>query len=195
MIECLYEPFKTELSTQGTVWLYSDTHFDEDEDLRLIFPNRPTAEEQVKIINSKVGKCDHLILLGDIGNIEWARKLRGHKWLVCGNHDAGYTQYTDVFERVFSGPLMIGEKIILSHEPLAIDWAFNFHGHMHTLTKQRKGHMCVCSDVIGYTPLNLNQFVKSGRLKETITMHRLTIDEATKRANKRGYRLKDKAIK
>lgn len=195
MIECLYEPFKTELSAKGTVWLYSDTHFDEDEDLRLIFSNRPTAEEQVKMINSKVGKCDHLILLGDIGNIEWARKLRGHKWLVCGNHDAGYTQYTDVFERVFSGPLMIGEKIILSHEPLAIDWAFNFHGHTHTLTKQRKGHMCVCSDVIGYIPLNLNQFVKSGRLKETITMHRLTIDEATKRANKRGYRLKDKAIK
>ena len=190
MIDCLYEPFKTELSSQGTVWLYSDPHFDSDEDLRLGFPNRPSAEEQVKMINSKVGKCDHLILLGDVGNIEWAKKLRGHKWLICGNHDIGYTQYQDVFERVFSGPLMIGEKIILSHEPLDIDWAFNIHGHTHNIKKQQKGHLCVCSDVIGYVPVNFNQFVKSGRLREVESIHRTTIDMATARAKKRGYRIK-----
>ena len=185
MIECLYEPFKTELSAEGTVWLYSDPHFESDEDLKVAFPNRPSAEEQVKMINSKVGKNDHLLLLGDVGNIEWARKIRGHKWLICGNHDAGYTQYTDVFDRVFAGPLMIGEKIILSHEPLAINWAFNIHGHTHLLSKNRPGHLCVCSDVINYTPINFNQFVKSGRLKEITPIHRITIDEATKRARKR----------
>ena len=130
MIDCLYEPFKTELSSKGTVWLYSDPHFG-DEELAVAFPERPTAEEQVRLINSKVGKADHLILLGDIGDIEYTRMLRGHKWLICGNHDIGYTKYQDVFERVFSGPLMIGEKIILSHEPLDISWAFNIHGHTH----------------------------------------------------------------
>ena len=184
-IDCLYEPFKTELSSQGTVWLYSDTHFNEDEDLRTAFPNRPSAEEQVKMINSKVGKTDHLILLGDIGDIEFAKKLRGHKWLVCGNHDQGYTSYTDIFERVFSGPLMLGEKIILSHEPLDINWAFNIHGHTHTLTKTRLGHLCVCSDVLGYIPVNFNQFVKSGRLKEITPLHRITIDKATEHKAKR----------
>ena len=185
MIDCLYEPFKTELSSQGTVWLYSDTHFDKDEDLRKAYPKRPTAEEQVKMINSKVGKADHLILLGDVGDIEWAKKLRGHKWLICGNHDIGYTQYQDVFERVFSGPLMIGEKIILSHEPLDITWAFNIHGHDHNSLVDRRGHLNVCSDVIDYMPVNFNQFVKYGRLKEVESIHRQTIDTATKRARRR----------
>ena len=137
------------------------------------------------MINAKVGKADHLILLGDIGDIEFAKKIRGHKWLICGNHDQGYTNYTDVFERVFSGPLMISEKIILSHEPLDINWAFNIHGHTHLLTKVRSGHLCVCSDVINYSPINFNQFVKSGRLKEVTPMHRITIDKATKQARKK----------
>ena len=186
MIDCLYEPFKTELSSKGTVWLYSDPHFG-DKELAAAFPERPTAEEQVRLINSKVGKADHLILLGDIGDIEYARMLRGHKWLICGNHDIGYTKYQDVFERVFSGPLMIGEKIILSHEPLDISWAFNIHGHTHILDKQKKGHLCVCSDVIDYTPINFNQFVKSGRLKEVESIHRHTIDEATLMAARRRF--------
>lgn len=186
MIEGLYEPFKTEWSTEGTVWLYSDPHFDEDEDLRIVFPHRPTAEEQVKMINSKVGKKDHLILLGDIGSIEWARKLRGHKILIAGNHDIGLSTYKDVFEYVYGGPLMISEKIILSHEPLGIDWAFNVHGHTHAQKEDKKGCLCVCSDVIGYTPINFNQFVKSGRLTEVTPLHRITIDKATLRKQKRG---------
>ena len=45
--------------------IYNKQSFNEDEDLRIPFPNRPTAEEQVKMINAKVGKADHLILLGD----------------------------------------------------------------------------------------------------------------------------------
>ena len=81
MIDCLYEPFKTELSSKGTVWLYSDPHFG-DEELAAAFPERPTAEEQVRLINSKVGRKDTLILLGDVGDIECARKLRGYKILI-----------------------------------------------------------------------------------------------------------------
>lgn len=195
MIDSLYEPFREELSSQGTVWLYSDPHFDSDDDLRIAFPNRPSAEEQVKMINSKVGRTDHLILLGDIGSIEWAAKLRGHKWLICGNHDVGYTQYCGIFDRVFSGPLMISEKIILSHEPLDIPYFFSIHGHNHNQKgKDKLGHLNCCADVIHYTPINFNQFVKSGRLKEVESIHRLTIDEATVRAKKRGYRVKIASI-
>ena len=47
------------------------------------------------------------------------------------------------------------------------------------------GEMNVCSDVIGYTPVNFNQFIKSGHLKEIDTIHRTTIDKATIRAKKR----------
>lgn len=187
MIQGLYKIFD-HWHQQGTVWLYSDPHFNEDEDLRGPFPGRPTAEEQVKMINSKVGRKDTLILLGDVGDPEVAKKLRGYKVLICGNHDAGASNYADIFDEVYTGPLMIGEKIILSHEPLDIDWAFNIHGHTHTITKDKKGHLCVCSDVIGYTPVNFNQFVKSGRLKEVETIHRSTIDTATERKAKRMAR-------
>ena len=187
MIESLYKPFQ-HWSAQGTIWLYSDPHFNEDEDLRGPFPNRPNAEEQVKMINSKVGRKDTLLLLGDIGDPEVAKKLRGYKVLICGNHDAGASNYADIFDEIYTGPLMISEKIILSHEPLDITWAFNIHGHTHLLYKARLGHLCVCSDVVNYTPVNFNQFIKSGRLKEIETIHRSTIDEATVRKAKRSKR-------
>lgn len=185
MINGLYKCFD-HWHKEGTVWLYSDPHFNSDDDLKIPFPNRPSAEEQIKMINSKVGRNDHLIILGDIGDIECAKKLRGHKVLIKGNHDSGLSNYEGIFEEVYGGPLMISESIILSHEPLDISWAFNIHGHTHLLSKVRPGHLCVCSDVLNYTPVNFNQFVKSGRLKEIRPLHRSTIDEATKRKQKRN---------
>lgn len=185
MISSLYTPFR-KWSETGTIWLYSDTHFHEDEDLRKPFPHRPSAAEHIKRINEKVGKKDTLILLGDVGDLTCAAKLRGYKILIKGNHDMGASKYESVFDEVYGGPLMISEKIILSHEPLDIDWAFNIHGHTHLLYGYaRPGHLCVCSDVIGYVPVNFNQFIKSGRLKEIDTLHRQIIDEATARSIKK----------
>ena len=70
-----------------TVWIISDPHFG-DEDLRAGMPNRPSDEELVRRINAKVGRKDTLIILGDVGDIEFVKKLRGYKVLICGNHDA-----------------------------------------------------------------------------------------------------------
>lgn len=67
MIKGLYKPF--EHWGENTCWIISDTHFD-DPDLIHPYPDRPTAVEQVKLINSKVGKNDTLIILGDVGNVE-----------------------------------------------------------------------------------------------------------------------------
>lgn len=186
MIESLYKCFQ-HWSEHGTVWLYSDPHFNEDEDLRIVFPGRPSAEEQVKMINSKVGRKDTLLLLGDVGDPEFAEKLRGYKVLICGNHDQGISNYEGIFDEIYGGPLMIGEKIILSHEPLDIDWAFCIHGHNHNqMTRVKKGKLNVCSDVINYIPINFNQFIKSGRLKEVESIHRKIIDQATERKQERG---------
>lgn len=184
MIQGLYKCFN-HWSENGTVWLYSDPHFNKDEDLQRAFPRRPLAKEQIQMINSKVGRKDTLLLLGDVGDIECAARLRGKKILIMGNHDAGRSIYEEVFDEVYEGPLMISEKIILSHEPLDIDWAFNIHGHTHNSSYNRKGHLCVCSDVIGYIPINFNQFVKSGRLKEVELLHRQIIDNATERKKKK----------
>lgn len=237
MIKGLYKPF--EHWGENTCWIISDTHFD-DPDLIHPYPDRPTAAEQVKLINSKVGKNDTLIILGDVGNVEWVRQLRGYKILVMGNHDAGASNYqrqiwikkfdkreyqkhealdemkrlypdcsytitegfdfssclgywevkadNRLFDLVFTGPVLIGEKLILSHEPIEnCDWCCNLHGHTHDRNiVNDKYHFNVCADVIDYTPINFNKWMKDGHLAKIQSLHRQTIDEATDRRRRKG---------
>lgn len=236
MIAGLYKIFD-HWHESGTVWVYSDPHFG-DTELETGIHNRPTAEEQVKMINSKCGRADTLIILGDVGDVSYVRQLRAkYKILIMGNHDAGRSNYerqkhyrkfdqeqfrrdeaileiqrmfpgcrytvsegcdfhspfeywevcadNQLFDEVYEGPLMIAEKLILSHEPVDVPWAFNIHGHDHA-GHNRKNHLNVCSDVINYIPINFNQFMKSGALAHIDTIHRETIDKATVRKKKRG---------
>lgn len=90
-----------------------------------------------------------------------------------------------LFDEVYEGALIVGEKLILSHEPVSIPWLYNIHGHDHAGTK-RKNHLNVCSDVIGYEPVNLTQKLKSGLMSAVTTIHRETIDGAIERKKKRG---------
>lgn len=233
MIAGLYDCFK-HWSENGTVWIYSDTHFS-DKDLAAGVASRPSDEEQVKMINSKVGRKDTLIHLGDVGNLDYVKKLRGYKILICGNHDIGHTAYKRqvitqlfskelytkeqvldlmktmypncrynieerlqlgsffeasadnmLFDEVYPGPLMIGEKLILSHEPLGCTWAYNIHGHMHQGSKKGTYSFNCCAEAINYTPINFNQWMKQGYLSHVESIHRTTIDTATKRKKKRG---------
>lgn len=98
-----------------------------------------------------------------------------------------WVAYADnlLFDEVYEGALIVGEKLILSHEPVDIPWLFNIHGHDHA-GKKRKGHLNVCSDVIGYEPINLTQRLKNGLMSAVTTIHRETIDNATERKRKRG---------
>lgn len=231
MIQGLYKIFD-HWHKEGSTWIISDTHFG-DEELAKAFPNRPTAEEQVKMINKYAGKHDTLIILGDVGDVDYVRKLRaGYKILIMGNHDAGITNYQKktmvgvyskdgweqeeaakdmmakypkcnyftresfvlsswevsakdpLFDEVYEGPVMIAEKLILSHEPVDIPWAFNIHGHIHdSKHKNDDHHLNVCADAINYQPINMNQFMKSGALNKIETLHRATIDKATRKKN------------
>ena len=177
MIEGLYKCFE-HWGQRGGVWVISDTHFGED-DLKAAFSMRPDDETLLKNINSKVGKAGVLIHLGDVGDLEYARRLKGYKILIMGNHDQSATKFEGIFDEIYKGPLMVSERLILSHEPLDIDWAFNLHGHNHNLCTRRPNHLCVCVDVCGYAPINFNQFMTSGLLKEAMPLHRSTIDKAT----------------
>ena len=235
MIQGLYKIFD-HWHQEGTLYIYSDPHFN-DPDLKKGI-ERPSADELVKLINSKCGRKDTLIILGDIVDIEPVKQIRAkRKILIMGNHDAGRSNYErqiisrkfpmDIFQKdealeemkrvypncrysideswefhspfncwvvtadnmlfdeVYEGPLMIAEKLILSHEPVDVPWAFNIHGHDHA-GKKRKNHLNVCADVIGYVPVNMNQFMKSGAMAHIDTIHRETIDKATERKRKRG---------
>ena len=188
MIEGLYTPFQ-HWAEKNAIWVTSDTHFS-DPDIEKAYPNRPSPDELVKSINQKVGKTGTLIHLGDVGNIEWAKQLKGYKILVMGNHDAGKLNYAEVFDEIYEGPLLISPRIILSHEPLNISWAYCLHGHNHSGPQYTYGHCNCCLDVTNYQIINFNQFVKSGHLKECESIHRQCIDKATIRKQKRESRKK-----
>lgn len=192
----LYDIFRQEWEKYQSIWVISDTHFD-DKELYVGTKHviRADSDEYIQLINSKCGKNDLLIHLGDVGNLEAMKKVRaGHKVLVLGNHDSGASIYKEVFDEVYSGPVMIGEKIILSHEPLGLDWAFNIHGHVHSSNaKNEKNCFNVCPDATGcFVPISLKKILEGGYMSGVKTVHRDTIDSATKRARKRGYKLGQK---
>ena len=187
----LYEIFeKNWLKPGGTIWIYSDTHFN-DEEIKPLRKNYIGDEGQVKSINSKVGKNDTIIFLGDVGDLSFIKKIRGYKVLIMGNHEKGASNYkreyeekfdytghyednpeefdemkhkgwviedehftkyysdsyavidavlwkkvkdNHLFDEVYEGPLMVSDRLILSHEPIENlqPYLFNIHGHDHS---------------------------------------------------------------
>lgn len=187
MIQTLYSPFRR-WTEKGTLWIYSDPHFS-DPDMVELRTNYVGDEEQIKRINSKVGKHDTIIFLGDIGNEDVVRKIRGYKVLIRGNHDKGATKYADIFDEVYEGPLFIAEKLILSHEYIELPFAFNIHGHEHTYI-HRDHDLNVCAEHIDYCPVNLNALIKKGLLSGVESIHRMTIDRAVERKQKERHDFK-----
>lgn len=184
MIQTLYPTFRR-WTEKGTLWVYSDPHFS-DPDMVELRTNYIGDEEQIARINSKVGKYDTIIILGDIGNEEMIRKIRGYKVLIMGNHDKGATKYADIFDEVYEGPLFIAEKLILSHEPINLPYAFNIHGHDHSGWNDDGEHtLNVCAEHIDYYPVNLTRAIKKGLLSNIESIHRMTIDRAVEKKQKR----------
>ena len=187
MYKGLYDCFKHWLHG-GQVYFYSDPHFS-DAEMQYLRKNYIGDDEQIKRINTKIGKKDTLVILGDIGDREWLKKIRGYKVLVLGNHDSGATTYVGYADEIYEGALIISEKLILSHEPLSFSYALNIHGHDHSMQSgQDTMHLNVCAEHINYTPICLKQIIESGQLKGVPTIHRVTINEAIKRKAKRNYR-------
>lgn len=211
-----------------SITILSDTHFD-DEDVKA-YRGNITSEEIVKNINKTCGKKSVFICLGDVGNVEWVKKIRGYKVLIKGNHDSGSSNYqrkrsltpyeisfndiiksssvsneeyirqliasmkvyenkvddNHLFDEVYEGPLIINEKIILSHEPLDVKGMLNIHGHIHDKNhKDDDNHLNVCAEHINYIPVRLNDIVSKGLLSRIDSLHRETIDKATDRKRKR----------
>lgn len=183
MIQGIYDCFK-HWHERGTVWIISDPHFD-DPNTKHLEPNRPSDDELVRRINAKVGRADTLIILGDCGKLEYIKKLRGYKILIAGNHDQGLTAHREVFNEVYAGPLFIGERLLLSHEPIDLPFALCLHGHDHSDWYKGGNKFNFCANVIGYEPINFNQFMKNGPLAKIDSIHRQTIDTATLRKKKR----------
>ena len=111
MIAGLYKIFE-HWHREGTLFIFSDPHFN-DTDLNACI-KRPDAEELVKLINSKVGRKDTIIILGDIVDIEPVKKIRGYKVLIMGNHDSGRTNYErQVITRTFPQEVFQKDEALL----------------------------------------------------------------------------------
>lgn len=202
MYKGLYDIFK-HWYKGGRIFLYSDPHF-ADEEMKRLRKNYISDEEQIKRINKLVGKNDTIIFLGDIGDVECVKKIRGYKVLIMGNHDKGASNYKRVvtvsnvpewsyadnrlFDEVYEGILTISDKIILSHEPIENlpEFLFNIHGHDHSGSFLGKNYLNVCAENIDYTPVALNDILFSGKLKDIESIHRATIDKAIDRKAKRN---------
>lgn len=186
MIKTLYPIFQ-KWSEKGSVWIISDTHF-EDDDCLFMDPNWLTPEEHIKKLSLYIGKNDTVIHLGDVGNPEWMKKIKGYKVLIMGNHDQSSEKFKDYFNEIYSGPLMIAEKIILSHEPVTLcagitgqPIAFNIHGHDHSGEYYNDDYHINCaSNIVNYYPTNLYSIIKSGLIsnKNIKSLHRQIIDKA-----------------
>lgn len=167
----------------GVIWVYGDTHFD-DEDCKLMDPNWPNPIDQIKLINSKVGKKDTFILLGDVGKIDYINKIKGYKVLIKGNHDVGYTNYiknetNNLFDEVYEGPLFISNKILLSHETINLEFGLNIHGHEHAnrniyTCNDKKASVNVCSNIVNFTPMRLDDIFFNCKVED---IHRVIIDK------------------
>ena len=190
MIKTLYKPFQ-HWSEKGSVYLISDTHFDDSD--REIMGYDFSEEVQIDRLKNRCHKNDTLIHLGDVGNPEWMNQLKCYKILLMGNHDKNPTQMGQYFNEVYTGPLWIAEKIVLSHEPLNITFGFwepicfNIHGHDHNGTAYNdEYHLNLVPNIYGYLPCNLKNLIQDGCISKITTAHRATIE---KRVEMNGVRL------
>ena len=188
MIPTLYEVFR-HWSDGGSVYILSDLHFD-DSDCKLMDPDWISPEEQIAIINKTVSKGDTFVCLGDVGNSKYIPMINARKKiLLLGNHDAKGA-YKDLFDEVYTGPLFIADKILLSHEPVyGLPWCLNIHGHDHNNMESYRDdckHINLAANVCGYTPVNLGNLIKGGILSDIESIHRKTIDRQIEKKLKKG---------
>jgi calcineurin-like phosphoesterase family protein len=183
MINSLYPIFQ-KWSATGSVYIISDTHFD-DSDCKLMDPNWITPQEHIEIIKQDVRKGDTLIHLGDVGNPDYLDELKCYKVLITGNHDV-LSKVASHFDEVYTGPLFIADRLVLSHESIQglEGFAMNIHGHDHA-SNYKPNHINLASNVYHFRVFNLGASIKCGLLSRVENIHRVTIDNATLRKQER----------
>lgn len=189
MINSLYKEYADRWSSTGSVYIISDTHFD-DPDCKLMDPNWISPQEHMQIIKADVHRNDTLIHLGDVGDAAYLDELKCHKVLITGNHDV-LSKVASHFDEVYTGPLFIADRLVLSHEPLSglEDWSWNTHGHIHSpihdKTYYMPNHVNLASNVYHFRVFNLGASIKGGLLSQIENYHRITIGTATEKKQKK----------
>lgn len=186
VISTLYKIFQ-DWTCKGSVYLIGDLHF-EDKCCKEIDINWPLPMEQISLINRIVGNNDTFICLGDVGNPSFVSKINGYKVLITGNHDRGKSNY-DMFNEVYDGPLFISKKIVLSHEPIDVEFALNIHGHQHNdvyYDKNKPNSLNLAANVVDYKPHSLQSIINTGYLSKIDDIHKIYREERKKEIAEKG---------
>jgi calcineurin-like phosphoesterase family protein len=122
--------------------------------------------------NSVANYDDIVYNLGDIAlaNMDFltwlSYQLHGEIHLIKGNHDRkSNAQYQSLGWKVYNKPIILWkDRVILSHRKLDVGnkW-LNIHGHTHSKTVNDKNHFCVSVEHINYTPIDLDELIRSLR--------------------------------
>ncbi len=165
-----------------TIFFTSDLHFGHDKDF--IWKDRgfKSVEEMNNAIverwNTKVEEEDTVyilgdLMMGDISNIEWIKKLNGKLEIIAGNHDTDrrldaycklpnvtYHGYGDIFKtkkRTFY--LSHHQQIMKNGDTPGIPW--NLHGHTHSKDKFCEYDHCynVNMDAHNCTPVSIDEIM------------------------------------
>lgn len=113
------------------------------------------------------------LMMGDISNIEWIKKLNGYLEIIAGNHDTGrrldeYCKLLNVTYHGYADLIKKGKRnFYLSHYPTivkngdapGIPW--NLHGHTHSKEKFCELDHCynVNMDAHNCTPVSIDQII------------------------------------
>lgn len=180
------------------VWICSDTHFFHKNIIK--YCNRPFTSIPVmndyiiRAWNANVEDDDIVFFLGDFcfaktseakETTEWlTRALKGHKFIVKGNHDFSKFRYTDVgWEQEWYQEFDFG-RFNFRHRPddivqAAKDYDFVFYGHVHDkiIGNAPINTINVCVDVTHFQPLDITNYFTELELKELQKLIKINTDK------------------
>lgn len=174
------------------IYYIGDPHLGHAAIIRLCSRPFQTVEEMDETIienwNRRVTNGDTVFVLGDLmfrnkkSPAEYLSRLKGHKILILGNHDASWIWQEGARKYLDTDISMMelvdhNRKVVLCHYPM-LTWpnvrsgAYMVYGHLHG---HREQDPCVrygltprmlnsCVEVNGYQPVTLDEMIENNRI-------------------------------
>ncbi len=166
--------------TPASTFFISDTHIGQMTGYKLDRTPFDSFEEYDSEIiarwNKTVSDDDTVYHLGDFGDYEQVKKLKGKIILVCGNYEKGdmgrnFAKFREKlislgFSDVIKDGMFLKEKIgnsevYLTHKPTDCKkGCMNLYGHVHNLKPLKKNGFNVCVTYHDFTPVSLLDVTK-----------------------------------
>lgn len=168
----------------------SDLHFGHKNVIR--FDHRPFYDTEemdnvlIQLWNERVSDDDNVYILGDFAyksdkTADWyLKQLKGHKYLIIGNHDKSTLDNPKAMKYFEGVDKMMhvsdqGREICLCHYPIA-DWykgrhgSWHIYGHIHEDVSElcefmhtRRNSLNAAACINNYTPVTFNELIRNNK--------------------------------